>query len=225
MKPNSHYFKVRRHFGSATGHLRGRQYGAPLRHLTDRWREIQVKGGESQRKTGLIPDWLADLTVAMVLLKTSCCLEVSRANRLLRLTLCTATGSTHTAKMGCWTTSRLLPVTTMTRPPLRTGSGHLIRTRFDFTDCCLIVMKFLRIEALCGRGLCDDGVVKVTELHAANGPLCFTKQNPNYNSTGLVTGGCLTNQLVVMHLLHTERRHGEEKWRGERKQGEKKTTH
>ena len=91
---------------------------------------MQVNGGKSQRKTALISDWLAGLTVVMVLLKTSCCLEVSRASRLLRLTLRASTGSTHTAKMGCWTTSKFLPVTVMTRPPLRTGSGGLITTGF-----------------------------------------------------------------------------------------------
>lgn len=77
----------------------------------------------------------------MVLLKTSCCLAVSRASRLLRFTRCTSTGSTHTAMIGCCTTSRFLPVTRMTRPPLRTGSGRRVRTLLGINQSvCLTVI-------------------------------------------------------------------------------------
>lgn len=67
-------------------------------------------------------------------------------------------------------------------------------------------MKFLRIEALSRCGVGDDGVIQVTEGNIRNSPLRFTEQNPNCDSTSVSTGTSLTDQLSVIHLLHTERR-------------------
>lgn len=63
---------------------------------------------------------------------------------------------------------------------------------------------FLRVEALCRRGVGDDGVVQVTERYAGDGSLRFAKQNPDGDFSSLVTGTSLTHQLGVVHLLHTE---------------------
>lgn len=147
------------------------------------------------------------LTVVMVLLKTSCCLAVSRASLLLLplLTRCTSTGSTHTAMTGCWTTSRFRPVTTMTRPPLRTESGHSVQSEESVKKLLVADrLGFLRVEALCGRGVGHDRVVQVAELHARDAPLRFAKQDPDRHLPSLVTGTSLAHQLSVVHLLQAE---------------------
>lgn len=93
----------------------------------------------------LVYGWLVDLTVVMVLLNTNCCLDVRTANRLLRFTLWTSRGSTHTTMTGCCTTSRFPPVTMMTRPPLRKEVvpilGHCIIGSYH--DYWSLIMIFL----------------------------------------------------------------------------------
>lgn len=68
---------------------------------------------------------------------------------------------------------------------------------------------FLRVEALCRCGVSDDGVVQVTEQYPGDGSLRFAKQNPDGDSSSLVTGTSLTHQLGVVHLLHTGGGRGE----------------
>lgn len=69
-----------------------------------------------------------------------------------------------------------------------------------------LIMRVLRIKALGGCGLSYDRVIKVVKGNIGNSPLSLTKQNPNWNSTSLVTGTSLTHQLGVIYLLHTERK-------------------
>lgn len=72
------------------------------------------------------------------------------------------------------------------------------------------LIRFLRVEALCRFGISDDGVVEVMKGNARNSSLRLPKQNPNWDSTSLITGTSLTHQLAVSDLLHAERTGDEE---------------
>lgn len=94
-----------------------------------------------------------------------------------------------------------------------------------------MVIRLLRIEAFRRSGISNYGVVKVTKQDPGNGSLRFTKQNPNYDSSSLITGSSLTHYLRVVHLLHTDRRgdkrtgkKGEERDGGDKKREERKET-
>lgn len=132
LKPQSFHFDLWCHFGGGTGHFGGRQHRATFRHLKDRQAERHQAWNHMlsviSATFNLLSDCVAALTVIMELLKTSCCLAVSRAIRLRLFTLWSSSGSTHTTMIGCCTTSRFLPVTVMLRPPLRAGSHPFIRT-------------------------------------------------------------------------------------------------
>lgn len=81
------------------------------------------------------------------------------------------------------------------------------------------LIRFLRVEALCRFGVGDDGVVEVMKGNARNSSLRLPKQNPNWDSTSLITGTSLTHQLAVSDLLHAERTGDEET-----RTGDKETT-
>lgn len=80
-----------------------------------------------------------------------------------------------------------------------------------------MVIRLLRIEAFRRSGISNYGVIKVTKQDPRNGSLHFTKQNPNYDSSSLITGTSLTHYLGVVHLLHTDRRGNKERRQEDRK--------